>query len=63
MTEPKYSEAIQTLREQLKAMVKEDQEVRFAVDLTRMEAVDAKNRPEVLRIFRSLRLGYQFARG
>jgi uncharacterized protein DUF6624 len=50
LSEPHYPEAIRTLREQLRAMVKEDQDARLAFDDARMDAIDAKNRPEVLRL-------------
>jgi hypothetical protein len=51
LSEAHYSEEIRALREQLRAMVKEDQDARLAFDEPRMEAADAKNRSEVLRIF------------
>jgi hypothetical protein len=51
LPDPDYPPEIHALRERLNAMVAEDQEARFAFDPARMEAVDAKNRPEVLRIF------------
>jgi hypothetical protein len=50
--EPGYSEEIRTLRARLRAMVQEEQKVRLALDSTGMEKADARNRPEVLRIFR-----------
>lgn len=46
-----YPPDIQALRQQLRAMVQEDQAVRLAFDLTRMDGIDARNRPELLRIF------------
>ncbi|MEO8661271.1 MAG: DUF6624 domain-containing protein [Bryobacteraceae bacterium] len=46
-----YFPEIQTLRRQLKEMVKADQEARLAFDEARYEAVDAKNKPELVRIF------------
>jgi hypothetical protein len=51
LREPNYPQEIRALRGQLRTMVAEDQEARFAFDEARIEAVDAKNRPEVLRIF------------
>ena len=51
LREPHYPAAILALRRQLRAMVQEDQDVRLAFDHARMEAVDARNRPEVERIF------------
>jgi len=51
LSEPNYPEEIRALREQLRAMVKEEQDARLAFDQARIEAEDAKNRPEVLRIF------------
>lgn len=51
LPEPHYPEEIRALREQLRAMVKEEQDARLAFDEARIEAADAKNRPEVLRIF------------
>ena len=51
LAEPPYPEEIRALREHLRTMVKEDQEARMPVDPARMEAVDARNRPEVLHIF------------
>jgi Family of unknown function (DUF6624) len=51
LPERSYPEEIRVLREQLRAMAKEDQDARLAFDEARMEAGDAKNRPEVLRIF------------
>ncbi len=46
-----YPEEIRALRQQLHSMVAEDQDARLAFNQTRWEAVDTKNRPEVLRIF------------
>jgi len=46
-----YLPEVRALRERLKAMVKEDQDVRMAFDGSRMADDDEKNRPEVLRIF------------
>src|SRR6266403_1081763 len=51
LSEPRYPEEIRVLREQLRAMVKDEQDARLAFDEARIEAEDAKNRPEVLRIF------------
>jgi len=51
LSEPHYPEEIRALREQLRAMVKEEQDARLAFDEARIKAADAKNRPEVLRIF------------
>ena len=51
LPEPEYPQEIRVLREQLRIMVREDQEARLAFNHVRMEAADAKNRPEVLRIF------------
>jgi uncharacterized protein DUF6624 len=51
LPEPDYPQEIRALRGQLRTMVAEDQEARFAFDEARIQAVDAKNRPEVLRIF------------
>lgn len=51
LNKPDYAPEIQTLRQKLSAMVKEDQDVRLAFDLKTMDAVDAKNRPELLGIF------------
>lgn len=47
---PEYTPEIRALREQLRSMVKEDQEARLAFDEARMHAVDTRNRTEVLRI-------------
>jgi hypothetical protein len=46
-----YPPEIQTLRRQLKDMVKADQDARFAFDEARFQAVDARNKPEIERIF------------
>jgi len=46
-----YDEEIVALQEQLAAMVKEDQEARFAYDMARIRAADDKFRPEVLRLY------------
>lgn len=51
LPEPDYPPEIRALREHLRAMVTQDQEARLAFNQARMEAVDAQNRPEVLRIF------------
>lgn len=51
LPEPDYPPEIRALREHLRAMVAQDQEARLAFNQARMEAVDAKDRPEVLRIF------------
>ena len=51
LREPEYSQEIRNLREQLHAMVEEDQAARLKFDQPRMEAADRKNRGEVLRIF------------
>ncbi|HTT63519.1 MAG TPA: DUF6624 domain-containing protein [Bryobacteraceae bacterium] len=51
LPEPDYPQEIRTLRDQLRAMVEEDQAARLAFDHARMNAADAKNRSEVLRIF------------
>lgn len=49
--EQNYPPEIRALRQQLHSMVTEDQDARLAFDVPRWEAVDTKNRPEVLRIF------------
>ena len=46
-----YPPDIRALRQQLSDMVKEDQDVRLAFDSGKMDFIDAKNRPELLRIF------------
>lgn len=51
LPEPDYPDEIRALREQLRAMVKEEQDARLAFDETRIAAADAKNGPEVLHIF------------
>ncbi len=51
LSERPYSDDIRALRQQLRVMVEEEQEARLALDAARMEAADAKNRPEVLRIY------------
>jgi hypothetical protein len=51
LSEPQYPDDIRALREHLEAMVKADQNTRFAFDDAKMEAVDSANRSEVLRIF------------
>jgi hypothetical protein len=51
LPQPEYPQDIRTLREQLSAMVEEDQGARLAFDQARMEAADTKDRAEVLRIF------------
>jgi len=51
LAQPPYPPRIRELRDRLRAMVQEDQDARLALSSARMEAVDAKNRPEVLRIF------------
>jgi len=51
LAEPRYPSRIRKLREQLRAMVKEDQAARLAFDDTRIAAADAANRTQVLRIF------------
>jgi len=51
LKEPDYPKDILALREQLRTMVKEDQDARLAYDIPRMEAADTKNRPVVLQIF------------
>ena len=51
LAEPEYPPDISALREQLHAMVKEDQDARLAFDHARMQAADRKSRSEVLRIF------------
>lgn len=51
LPEPEYPPDIRELREQLRAMIKEDQDSRMAFDNARIDAVDAKDRPEVLRIY------------
>jgi hypothetical protein len=51
LSQASYSEDIRALRDQLRAMVKTDQETRFAFDEAAMKAEDDKNRVEVLRIF------------
>lgn len=51
MLEPDYPEEILVLRNQLAIMAKADQAARLPFNAARMEAEDARNRPEVLRIF------------
>jgi hypothetical protein len=51
LPEQKYPPEIRALRQRLRSMVTEDQNARLAFDLKRADAVDAKNRAEVLRIF------------
>jgi hypothetical protein len=51
LPEPDYPKEIHALRQQLRAMMKQEQDARLAFDEVHMEAADAKNRPEVLRIF------------
>src|SRR5437773_3810644 len=51
LPEPHYPDDTRALRDQLRDMVKEEQDARLALDQVRIEASDAKNRPEVLRIF------------
>jgi hypothetical protein len=51
LPEPEYPQEIRALRERLRAMVKEDQDARLAFNQPRMDAADAQNRSEVLRIF------------
>jgi hypothetical protein len=51
LQEPEYPKEIIILRNQLRAMVKEEQDARFAFDQARTDAADAKNRSEVLPIF------------
>ena len=51
LPEPDYPQEIRAVRQQLRAMVAQDQDARLAFNQARMEAVDAKNRSEVLRIF------------
>ena len=51
LPQTEYSEEIRALRSQLSTMVKEEQDARLAFNEARTEAADAKNRPEVLRIF------------
>jgi len=51
LPEPAYSAEVQTLRRQLKDMVKADQDARLAFDEARFQAVDAKNKHELERIF------------
>jgi len=51
LPQPHYPDDIRALREQLRDMVKEEQDARLAFDEARIEASDAKNRPDVLRIF------------
>jgi hypothetical protein len=51
ISHPNYSREILGLQERLRTMVKEDQDARLDFDQTRMEDVDAKNRPELVRIF------------
>ena len=48
---PDYPEEIRKLREQLRAMVKDDQVARLNYAGARIEATDLKNRSEVLAIF------------
>jgi hypothetical protein len=51
LPEPEYPQEVRALREQLRTLVAEDQDARLAFDQARTEAVDVKNRSEVLRIF------------
>ncbi len=51
LPEQNYPQEIRALRQQLRSMVTEDQDARLAFNQARWEAVDTKNRPEVLRIF------------
>jgi hypothetical protein len=51
LTEPQYPAEIRAVRQRLRGMVREDQNARLAFNLKRADAVDAKNRAEVLRIF------------
>ena len=51
LPEPEYPVAIRALRRRLRRMVRDDQDARLAFNQARWEAVDTKNRPEVLRIF------------
>ncbi len=51
LPEPEYPAEIRALRRRLRSMVTEDQNARLAFNLKRADAVDAKNRTEVLRIF------------
>ena len=51
LPEPKYPPKITALREQLRSMVKEDQDARMAFNVPQMDAVDQKNRPVILEIF------------
>ncbi len=52
LPEPHYTDEIRALRDQLRVMVKEDQDARKAFDNTRTNAADDRNRTEVLRIFK-----------
>jgi hypothetical protein len=51
LPEQNYPQEIRALRQQLHSMVAEDQDARLAFNQAKWEAVDTKNRPEVLRIF------------
>jgi hypothetical protein len=51
LQEPEYPREIVILRDQLRAMIKEDQDARLKFDHARIDAADTKNRSEVLRIF------------
>ena len=51
LAERDYPAEIRALRAELQAMVRQDQEARLAFDQSRSEAVDEKNRTELLRIF------------
>ena len=51
LPEPDYPAGIRSLREELRAMVREDQDARLSFSAARIRAVDAKNRGAVLRIY------------
>jgi Family of unknown function (DUF6624) len=51
LRERDYSPDIQALRRELEAMVKQDQDARMKFNMSEADAIDASNRPEVLRIY------------
>jgi len=48
---PDYSPDIQALRRELETMVKQDQDARMKFSMAEADAIDASNRPEILRIY------------